>query len=71
MRNNGNARKAQRKDEAALRLIAANEREPNPREREVARGFMSGKRLTPYLAGRFVSSLPVAAVSAPQEENQK
>jgi hypothetical protein len=53
-RNNGTARRAQRKAEAALRLSAANEAEPKPREREIARGFTTGKRLTPYLAAREV-----------------
>ena len=60
-RNNGTTRRAQRKDEAALRLITANEREPNPREREVARGFTSGKRLTPYLAARDPLTYPALA----------
>lgn len=55
-RNNGKTRKAQRRDEAALRLIAANEDEPNPREREIARGFTSGKRLAPYLAAADLAS---------------
>lgn len=51
-RNNSPQRRADRKTAAELRLIEANESEPNPREREIARGFGSGKRLTPYLAAR-------------------
>lgn len=57
-RNNGSARKIQRKQRVELRMIEANESGISSLDREVARGFTSGKRLTPYLAGRYLTSLP-------------
>jgi hypothetical protein len=54
--NNGKARKAQRKDAARTRLVDASRSDLGPRSREIARGFTSGKRLTPYLAARELAS---------------
>jgi hypothetical protein len=43
-KNNGDARKAERKQWVALRLIETNESGTTVEERERARGFTTGKR---------------------------